>query len=225
MPAVNNKPQTKISLAVSRRLRLYLEDPEVMISREIRHSAIIVLVVIIINILVMFFLVTKIKQEAAALGQKESLIYLTTQRNQLNADLEKNWPEISPIVPKIKNALPDPTDLLNYQASLEQAAEQVGVEISVAFSAPTNNNPSNLPDSSSKSQQSYAGVGHQVKITGSLAGISQFLANLEKLPYYVQINNFNLKSEENIQKQATAELSLKIYTSPDTVTSAAKGQS
>lgn len=187
-------------------IRLYIEEPQVVIRREKRRAIFVILGVLILGGLILTGLVLKINKVSLALSNKQGLIHLALNQNNLNADLEKNWPSIAPLIPKIKESLPDSSDLLVYQGALEAAASAAGAQISVSFSSGDGSRQNNLKTASN--------IDHQVEVRGSLISFAQFLENLEKMPFYVQVNSFKLTSGKDINQEAAATLSLKVYTNP-----------
>lgn len=178
-------------------IRMYIEDPKVVIRRQIKRSLILIMAALILAAILIFLSVISIKKEAEAVSAKQNLIFTNVQNSTTNTSFDKNWQSISPYQAKIKDALPSSTDLLAYQGALELAAIASGVEISVSFSS---------------SQKALTGVDHKVDIKGKMANFIQFIGKIENLPYYVQINNFNLNSSEGLDQDSQGTLNLKVYT-------------
>lgn len=187
-------------------IRLYMEDPKVVIRRQIRRSFWIILFGIILGGLLLFWATLNIQKTAQGLSEKQAQIYSKIQGGQ-DINLQANWQEVSPYAEEIKNALPDQNNLLGYQGVLEQAATAAGVQISISFT--TQKAPSNLPAQGEKKTQS---LDHGIEVKGTVAGIYQFMENLENLPYFVQASSFNINSPQGQDKDSQASLSLKIYT-------------
>jgi len=189
-------------------IKVYLEDPKIAVQRRIKRSVIIIVIAAIITGLVIFLMVLKIKDVSKQMSEKQNLIYLSLQNSVISAETQNNWQEIAPYSAEIKRALPPATDLLTYQGTLEQAAVSAGVQISVNFAAL----PKAAENSPANQKKTLSGVDHTIEVKGNLANINQFIENLENIPYYVLINSFNITSQQGINKEASANMNLKVYT-------------
>jgi len=183
-------------------IKLYIEEPEVVIQREIRRAVWIVAAVLVIAAILIMVAVFKIKQMTPRLTGKQNTIYSTLQSNVIDSELLNNWEEIQPILVRINQALPDPTNLLDYQAALEKAGQDAGVQIAVNF---------NTTASTTSKVSTTSVIEHQVQTTGDLENIIQFLANVEEMPYYVELTKFTITPASSAKKEASVNLSLKLY--------------
>ena len=202
------KPNLKI---VSPGIRLYTEDPQQVIKRQTRRSLLIIIIILILTAALLFVATDKIKKMAIILEQNQNLLKTNLEKNAsevLNTELANNWRQISSYETEIINALPEANDLLGYQNALEQAAQAAGVETSVSF-ASSQAKAANLPG---VAQTKTASLDHNVEAKGSLINILTFLEKLENLPYFVQVNSFNITSSQGVDQASSATLALKIYT-------------
>jgi len=202
------KPNLKI---VSPGIRLYTEDPQQVIKRQTRRSLLIIIIILILTAALLFVATDKIKKMAIILEQNQNLLKTNLEKNAsevLNTELANNWRQISSYETGIINALPEANDLLGYQNVLEQAAQAAAVEISVSFTS-SQAKAANLPG---VAQTKTASLDHNVEAKGSLINILTFLEKLENLPYFVQVNSFNITSSQGVDQTSSATLALKIYT-------------
>lgn len=201
-------------------IRLYFEDPKAVIKKQIRRTIYIFISALFIALILVFLASQIIKKESNNLAVKQKTINTSLQDQSIDPSSEKALEEIQPNIEKIKNALPDPTNLLGYQGALEDAAKAAGVQVSTVFSQ-TKATSSQAGNANSKTS---SGVDHQVEVKGPVANIIQFIQNLENLPYFVQINSFKISIPESQDKDASANLSLKVFTLAPTSTTSAKPQ-
>lgn len=193
-------------------IRLYTEDPKLAIRRQIRKTLMIGLAAIVLGAILLFWAVSMVKKTGQDLAAKGELINSSLQDQVIDANLEKNYEEISPHLEQIKNALPTATDLLGYQGALEEAAQNAGVQISVTFSAGQQKAPANLPGATGS--QNYSSVDHSLEIKGKMANIIQFIQALENLPYFVQLSTFKITTLQGQDQDSAGSLSLKVFTMP-----------
>lgn len=189
---------------ISPGIRLYVEDPKQTIRRQIRRSFWIISLVLLLTAGLVFLAIQEIGKSAKNLAQKQNELQTILSKNAstvLDQNLKNTWEEIAPYESKIKQALPDATNLLTYQGALEQVAQTVGVQISVSFT-PTQ----------TKTATKTTSIDHTVELKGNLGNFISFLEKLENLPYFVQVQNFNLTSPQGLDKDSSATLSLKVYT-------------
>jgi len=184
-------------------IKLYIEEPEVVIRREIRRSIWIVAAVLIIASIFITLAVYRIKQMTPGLTAKQNTIYSTLQSNVVEGNLLNNWEETKPILEKINQALPDPTNLLAYQAALEKAGADAGLQIAVNFSGTSVGSASKISGTSV--------IEHQVQAKGEIDSINQFLTNVEKMPYYVELAKFTITPASGTKKETSASLTFKLY--------------
>jgi len=187
--------------------KLYVEKPDVMIKKEIRRSILVGALVLILAGGLIVLMIFQIKKYAAEAKVKQNLINKTMAQNILNINLKKDWGNIEPYLGEISNALPEPTDLLNYQTALEKLSSETGVQISINF-------PSTATTTkSTNNKQNYSVVDHQVQVKGDLNQLSEFITGLENLPYYVGLSRFNIAAQSGESTGTTTTLHLKLYTS------------
>lgn len=184
-------------------IKLYIEEPEAAIKHEIRRSLWIISVVLVITGLLIAVSCYKIKQMASALTVKQNTIYAASHASVVDPELFNNWEEIKPVLAKMNQALPNQDNLLAYQSLLEKAGADAGLQIAVNFN-----------NSSAPTTSKISGVGaieHQVQAKGEMNSILQFLTNVEKMPYYVELVKFTIS---NGTKETAANLSFRLYTAP-----------
>lgn len=185
-------------------IKFYIEEPEVVIKREIRRAIWIVAGVFVITAILIALGVSKIKQMTPDLTAKQNTIYQASETNIVDQDLLNSWEEKKPILAKINQALPDPTNLLDYQTALEKAGADAGLELAVNFSSANTSSASKISGTSI--------VEHQIQIKGDANSINEFLANVEKLPFYVTLTKFNISFARGSADEASANLTLKLFT-------------
>lgn len=183
-------------------LRLYVEDPQVAIRRQIRRTAIISLAVIVVGLVLIFIASSLIKKASLNLAEKEKLINTSISSQAIDANTEKIIQEMAPFLSEIKEALPKSTDLLSFQGALSQAASAAGVQISVTFA--------NQSKTSSAKDQAFQAVPFQIDIKGPTQNIINFLSVVEKMPYYVKMVSFKISASAD--KDSSADLSMEIFT-------------
>ncbi len=193
-------------------IRLYIEDPQKAIKKQIKKSLIIIVGVLVAAGILIFFAASSIRKLAPKLAETENQIYLNLNSGKLDLNLKQNWQSISPYKDKINQALPSTTDLLAYQSALESVAQESGVKVSISFSA--------LPKPINQSAgQKYQTVDHSLEVTGTKTAFNQFVEKIENLPYFVEISSFNVTSISSAsaspiqaEEEMRATLSLKVYT-------------
>jgi len=185
-------------------IQFYIEEPEVVIKREIRRAIWIVAAVLVIAAILIALGVYKIKQMTPSLTAKQNTIYGASETNVVDQNLLNNWEETKPILEKIGKALPDPTNLLDYQTALEKAAADAGLEAAVNFSSANTSSASKISGTSI--------VEHQVQVKGDANSIYEFIANVEKLPYYVTLTKFSISTSRGSASEASANLTFKLFT-------------
>lgn len=195
-------------------IRLYTEDPKVAIRRQIRKTIMIAITAIVIGLILLIFAQNIIKKNGQDLESKGKLINSSLQNQAIDASSEKNYEEIAPYLDQIKEALPQATNLLDYQGALEETAKNAGVQISVTFSTQQQKAPANLPGTTGS--QNYSSVDHTVEIKGKIANIIQFIKSIENLPYFVQLSTFKIATSQGKDLDSTGSLALKVFTAPAT---------
>lgn len=194
-------------ILVSERLRLYTEDPRLMIQKQTRKSFLIIIFTLIIAGGLVFYLILQINKLAANLENKQNQLANDINTKSLNVNQAQNYEQIAPFTAKIQAALPSPDNLLDYQNALEQAAIASGVQISVNFAA-AQGAAANQPAAAGAAPKS---IDHTVELKGNLNNFAIFISALENLPYFVKVNNFNLASQTNLGQDSTATISLKVF--------------
>ena len=201
------KDETKLNLELNLKapgIKFYIEEPEVVIKREIRRAIWIVAAVLVITAILIAVAVYKIKQMTPSLTTKQNAIYQASQTNVVDQNLLNNWEETKPILEKISQALPDPTNLLDYQAALEKAAANAGLGVAVNFSSANTSSASKISGTDI--------VEHQVQVKGDANSINEFLTNVEKLPFYVTLTKFSITFSRGSANEASANLTFKLFT-------------
>lgn len=193
-------------ILVSERLRLYTEDPRLMIQKQTRKSFLIIIFTLIIAGGLVFYLILQINKLASNLGNKQNQLASDINTKSLNVNQAQTYEQVEPFAAKVQAALPSPDNLLDYQNALEQAAIASGVQISVNFAA----------QGVAANQGATAGaapksIDHTVELKGNLNNFAIFISALENLPYFVKVNNFNLASQTNLGQDSTATISLKVF--------------
>jgi hypothetical protein len=188
-------------------IRFYVEDPAMAIGRAIKRTLVISVVFLSLTALLIFWATSLIKKETATLALEEKQIQATLEEQSLDPNLEKTYNEIAPKADKIKAALPGASDLLGYQAALEEAAKNSQVTIAVIFSSQAKT--ANLPG---QKKAAYSGIEHTAEIKGKIENIIEFVRALENLPYYSQITSFKISSPQDQGKDSSATLTLKVFT-------------
>ena len=197
-------------------IRLYVEDPQVAIKRQIRRTIIIVISIIVIGSGIVFYEVSSIKKANTALLGKEKLVGASTQAQTLDQNVAEKLQSL-PSLDTLQNALPSSSDLLGYQGALEQAAKAAGVKIAVTFSGQQASEGTSTGTNSSKTK--FPSVAFSVVADGGISDIISFIHSIENMPYFVQIVNLKISSSQTQDQASSATLSLKIFTNPQTSTS------
>ncbi|MBM2820703.1 MAG: hypothetical protein HW405_463 [Candidatus Berkelbacteria bacterium] len=192
-------------------IRLYVEDPRSVIKRQVKRSFWVILITAVITAGALFLAIKTIKDRSTALNQKQNLLVSSLQSSNIDINLQANWDQIAPYRDKINNALPDPTNMLDYQGALEQVAQTSGVQISVTFASGQSKAPSNIPGQTKKATAN-ASLDHTVAVKGTFSNIISFMENLENMPYFVQVNTYTISTPQRGNNDASANLSLKVYT-------------
>jgi len=192
-------------------IRLYVEDPQVAIKRQIRRTIIIVIAIVIIGSGIVFYLTSSIKKANVALLGKEKLIGASTQAGSLDPKVAENLQSL-PSLDRLQNALPSSSDLLGYQGALEEAANKAGVKIAVTFSGQQAQGGGSGAVTSSPAIT--PNVAFSVVVDGDIGNIIDFIHSIENMPYFVQIVNLKISSSQTQDKLSSANLALKIFTNP-----------
>jgi len=177
-------------------LRLYTEDPQTAIRRQIRKTIYIVIIVLVMSAALLFWTIGAIKKEENNLVSKEEAIQLGQKKQAIEPAAEKNFQEILPFVGQINRALPSSTDLLDYQSALEEMAKKDEVQIAVNFSAAA----------------AGGAVEHTLDVKGQIPNIIQFVEDLENMPFFVKIVSFKINSSAQTNQESTLTAVLQIFT-------------
>lgn len=196
-------------------IRLYVEEPQVAIKRQIRRTIIIVISIIIIGSVLIFYFVSTIKKANGALSGKEKLIGASNQAQTLDPNVAENLHNL-PSLDTLKNALPSPSDLLGYQGALEEASKNAGVKIAVTFSS---QQATGGASGGANKTTSFPSVTFSLVLDGEISNIISFIHSIENMPYFVQIVNLKISSSQAQDKTSSATLSLKIFTNPQSASS------
>lgn len=192
-------------------IRPYLEDPHQAVRRAIRRAVLSALIIAMTTGALVLYAAGRIKKEADNLQSAQNLIYLAAKQAEAGAALERQYEKISPHLDKINAALPAGNDLLNYMGALDALAKETQAEQAVKFQVQASGAPSNLP-TKDKTKTEQAGVEHTIELKGNFDKITNYLAGLEKLPYFIKIVNFNLNGSKGLANEAAATLTVKIFT-------------
>lgn len=179
-------------------IKQFSDDPEVVIKKAARRTVLLVILFLLIAFGGIFFVVKKTRVITQDLQNKQNLIYLTNRQIQLATEILRQWKEIEPNVDKINNALPPSNDLLGYLGELEKIATATGVSQNIKLQTSTSS-PGKITKGKGES------VDHTIEIKGSLDQIINYLALLEKAPYFTEVTNYNITD-------GAATLGMKVYT-------------
>ncbi len=204
-----NKEKEEENLSSFRGVKLYIESPEIVLTREIRRSLLITIITLVIVSAAIGLITYEIKLATPKLQAKQNLIYTATHLAAIDSNLYQNWDATKPILEKIDKALPDPNNLLDYQSALEAVASESGVQISISFTQAKSASTTGISGTSF--------LEHQVQIKGTQAQIISFLGGIEKMPFYVTILNFNFNLTRADQVSGT--VILKVATTTQNKTS------
>ena len=195
-------------------VRPYIDAPEAVIKRATRNSIILVLLTAVISAGILYFAWRQISKLATSLQSKQNLIYLTGQQNQTSAELERQWAEISPNIPKIEAMLPSSNDLLGYMGELEKIAKDSGVQQTIKFQNQNQSTKTNLPGQTNQNTKKESSVEYTIELKGSFDQIISYLSSLEKAPYFTKIISFNMTTSQNTDKEniSTATIGAKVFT-------------
>lgn len=198
-------------------IRPLIESPEITIKKAIRNSLIISLVMLIITSSAVYFAYLNITKMAANLQNKQNLIYLASRKSQTNIELLKLWTRIGPKYEKINNTLPASKDLLDYTGVLAQIATKTSVSQKIQLQTPKTqdsipaNNSTNQISSTTKNGSS---VDYTIELKGGFDQFISYIDKLENAPFFTQITSLNFSSSQNLDKDANASISAKLYTYP-----------
>ncbi len=191
-------------------IKPYMEEPEMVKKRAMRKSILLIILILVIAASLIFFAYRKVSKMAKNMQDKQNLIYLSNQQMQMSTDLARQWNEIVPNIPKIEATLPSSTDLLGFVGALEQIAQSTGVSQNVKLqNQAQGQTPVNLPG---KTQTKGSSVDYTVELKGNFDQIINYLAAVEKAPYFTKVVSFNLTNSGGADKSASATIGMKIYT-------------
>lgn len=191
-------------------VRPYIEEPEVVIKKVVRTSILLIILLTLVTGGVIFYIFQKISQLGGDLQGKQNLIYLAGQQKEMSTELERQWKEISPNIPKIEGMLPAPDDLLGYMGELENIAKTSGVQQTIKFQ--NQEKTTNLPGQENQAAKKGSSVDYTIELKGNFDQIVNYLVSLEKAPYFTKVISINLASSQAAETQAT--IGAKVYTYP-----------
>lgn len=146
-----------------------------------------VFVIFLTTVMTIFYL-TQNQIRKTSLARAE-LAQLTESRGRLNELatllpryelLERNWLSTLPQNEK---------EVAAFAGSLEQLAKSNGLVLELSFD--------DFPGSVDVSGHYIAGVGAEITLVGSYAGMTNFLASLTDLPYYFKMDKMTLTKPDN----------------------------
>lgn len=193
-------------------IRLFVEDPQVAIRRQIRKSVWVISVTIVLALAVIMIAQIKIKKNTQDLNQKQNLLSQNLVTQSVNDASQVQVKEILPYKDQIINALPDASNLLAYQTALEQIAQTSGVQVSISFpQVAAAKPPANLPGQN-QANKVVSSLNHTIEIKGPVDGIYKFIFETENMGYFVQVDGLNINSSGGREKDSSASVTLKLFT-------------
>ena len=193
-------------------IRLFVEDPKMAIRRQIKKSVWVISVMVIFTLVVILVIQMEIKKNTQELSQEQNLLSANLAQQSVSDVFQKQAAEILPYKEQIINALPDADNLLAYQTTLEQIAQTSGVQVSISFPQQVvAKPPANIPGQSQTNKTATC-LNLTVEIKGPITGINQFILEIEKMAYFVQIYSLNISSTGGAEKDSSASVTLKLFT-------------
>lgn len=192
-------------------IRLFIEDPQVAVKRQIRKSIWIISIMIVLTLSAILILQIKIKENTKELTQKQNTLASSLSSQNISGISESQLKEILPYKDLVTKALPMQTNLLDYQSALEKIAQNTGVLASISIPQSSTKKPTNVTSSNPDNINSN-GLTHTIEIKGPIAGINQFISEIENMAYFVQIDSLSINSAGGTEKESNANLTLKVFT-------------
>lgn len=144
-------------------------------------------VIFLVAAMVVFYL-TQNQIRKASLAMSE-LAQLTESRGRLN-ELTTLLPRYELLERSWLSTLPqNEKEVAAFAGSLEQLAKANGLVLELSFD--------DFPGPVDVSGHYIAGVGAEITIVGSYAGVTNFLANLTDLPYYFKVDKMTLTKPDS----------------------------
>jgi len=187
-------------------IKPYMKEPEMVKKKATRKSILLIILILVIAGGLIFFAYRSVSKMAKNMQDKQNLIYLSNQQMQMSTDLARQWNEITPNIPKIEAALPSSTDLLGFVGALEQIAQSTGVSQNVKLQTLSQG------QTPTKTQTKGSSVDYTVELKGNFDQIVNYLAAVEKAPYFTKVTTFNLTNAGGADKSASATIGMKVYT-------------
>jgi Tfp pilus assembly protein PilO len=178
-------------------------------------------VLIVLVFVVCFFVVRPLISKNISLRkeikkQEKSLQELQKPQNSFQ-QLKKESETLKERVASIEEKLLDSDKTIVFIEDIEQLAKQAGGQLSLSISSCQEEMSSdNKPRSKSQKEKKKESTGlcFQISLSGSIPVISNFLYNLENLPYYIDTKEVRLNYNKEKEGWYSA-IQIKVYTIKD----------
>lgn len=125
--------------------------------------------------------ITTIKSLAEQINEQRIELEKLYQRGQILKQTLREYEEIKPTIPSLNKVYMTKGNELEFITTLEDSALSSGVSHDIKLTAPDPKKPTNQ-------------LQYQLQSTGDLPGFIRYLAALESLDFYVNINTIRLSS-------------------------------
>jgi len=159
--------------------------------------------IISVSFFVVLNLQSKIKEKSEWIFEKRSMLMILEEREENLARLKKDYDTVKEKLPILKKSLPEEDNFERFLGTLENLASVTNNNQILNFE-PLDN--SKLVGEKTKSLKFSA------NLTGSAESFARYIENLQKLPYFIKIENISVKNDSGISSSnSQMTLNMRLY--------------
>lgn len=161
-----------------------------------------IFIVIAVSGLIISISKENIENKAKQIREKRNMLAIMERHGENALELKRGYSIIKEKLPKIKHSLPDENSIGELVSSIENAATTTGNTGALSFDPLENSQPAGMRTKSLK----FSAI-----LNGNLETFSEYLAKLQKLPYFIEIGSITIKNDlgaanNNSQMALTAKV-------------------
>jgi len=164
--------------------------------KELGIKSIIMILILIVGIYTSFYFIGKIKLESEKIITERIEIKKLQTLNEKKVQLYEGYKEVQPYLTQVFSFLPKEDELVKIISSLEEMAQKnnISQKLKLVVTSPL---------------EDIKRANYEITLSGNYEGILNYCKEFEKSPYFVRMNNLNLYSMTDLEKEA--KLSANIF--------------
>lgn len=166
--------------------------------KEIAIKSIIMILVAFLGIYSSFYFIGKIELESKKIIIARTEIKKLQILNEKKVQLYEDYNKIKPYLDKVFSFLPKENELVKIISSLEEIAQK-------------NNISQKLKLTEMSPLEDLKRANYEITLSGNYEKILNYCKEFEKSPYFVRINNLNLYSMTDLEKEAKLSVSIFLF--------------